>query len=292
MKVALKTIVLTLLVVTLSGCMTYRYERAETLIPPIVEEPFIETRLVQIDHPQIAEELPFVTFKALFIPLPEEPSLALLNDLVAGVSAASYEVVAFIGEEESITYLEKEFEGGSQRLAERQLVVTPHKGVLDGRGKLLLNLHPKTQLTVALLEISPGAYERLIAGADLEDLTQKDNFALPQLGGPTLLFASLGEPSSEDWFETAEGHLYRTKTSWPNSDALREAGFFDTWRLTHYSALSDPGVTWEYHYEDELVISERIDYLYVQGVVPLESHTYEIAPKGGRFAIEASFIIP
>ncbi len=292
MRVTLRAIGLLLLVVSLSGCMTYRYEKAKTLIPPAVEEPFIETRLTQIDHPLVVEERPFLTFKALFIPLPEEPSLALLNDVLANVSAHPYEVVAFIGDAEAVTYLEREFEEMSYRLAERQLLVTPHKGVIDEGGELLLNLHPKAQLTVALLEISPGAYQRFIEGADLEELPQKDNLNLPSAERPTLLFASLGEPSAEDWFETAEGHLYRTKTIWPNSSALREAGFFDTWRLTHYSALSDPGVTWEYNYADELVVSERIDYLYVKEIVPLESQTYEIAPEGGRFAIEASFIIP
>ncbi len=292
MRATLRAIGLLLLVVSLSGCMTYRYEKAETLIPLAVEEPFIETRLTQIDHPLVVEELPFLTFKALFIPLPEEPSLTLLNDILTSVSAHPYQVVAFIGDAEAVTYLEREFEEMSYRLAERQLVVTPHKGAIDEGGELLLNLHPRAQLSVALLEISPGAYERFIEGADLEELPQRDNLNLPTDEGPTLLFASLGEPSGEDWFETAEGHPYRTKTNWPNSNALREAGFFDTWRLTHYSALSDPGVTWEYNYEDELMVSERIDYLYVKEIVPLESHTYEIAPRGGRFAIEASFIIP
>ncbi len=292
MRVTLRAIVLLLLVVSLSGCMTYRYERAETLIPPLAEEPFIETRLSQIDHPLVAEELPFIAFRALFIPLPEEPSLTLLNDVVAGVTTYPYELVAFIGDEEAVTYLEKEFEEKSYRLAERHLIVSPHKGRVGEEGELLLYLHPKAELSVALLEITPGAYERFISGTDLEELPQRDNLNLPADERPTLLFASLGEPSTEDWFETAEGHLYRTKIIWPNSDALREAGFFDTWRLTHYSALSDPGATWEYLYEDELVVSERIDYLYVKEIVPLESRTFEIVPEGGRYAVEASFIIP
>lgn len=288
----LRAIVLTLLVISLSGCVTYRYEQAEALIPVGIEEPFIETKLAQIKHPEVvAEELPFITFRALFIPLPEEPTLTLLNGVISAITTNRYDVVALIGDEAAITYLQQAF-NLSYRLDKRQLLVTPFKGEVSGEGVVSLLLHPKAELSVALLELSTGAYQRLFQGVDLEELPQESPISLPSGEGPTLIFASLGEPSSEDWFETADGHPYRTKMGWPNSDKLREAGFFDSWRLTHYSALSDPGVTWEYLYEDDLMVRERIDYLYVKGIVPLESETFSVAPDGGRYAIEASFIIP
>ncbi len=288
----LRALVLTLLVITLSGCITYRYEQAEALIPPGIEEPFIETRLAQINPPQVTEELPLIIFKALFIPLPEEPTITLLNGIASNITTSAYDVVALIGDKEALTYLEQIFCNLSYRLGERQLVVTSFNGDVDSEGEISLYSYPQTELSVALLEVSPGAYQRLLQGAELEELPQESSLTLPSGEGPTLLFASLGEPSSEDWFETIDGHPYRIQMVWPNSDAIREAGFFDTWRLTHYSALSDPGTTWEYLYAEDLIVRERIDYLYVKGIVPLESNTLSIAPNGGRYAIEATFIIP
>ncbi|MDD4615395.1 MAG: hypothetical protein PHI40_08350, partial [Caldisericia bacterium] len=133
---------------------------------------------------------------------------------------------------------------------------------------------------------------------DWEAIVQAHQQELPlsQQEGPTLLLASLGQPTSEDWFETAFTHPYRIPLRWPYSDMFGGQGFLDSWRLTHYNAETAPGFTWEYTSTDNNKYAERIDYIYTQGLLPLATETVPMGPwemmNEQRSAITGTFIVP
>jgi hypothetical protein len=115
---------------------------------------------------------------------------------------------------------------------------------------------------------------------------------------PIIVLASLGEPSSDDWFETTGEHPYRTRLRWPLSEVLGEHRYLDSWRLTHHNAISSPGITWELRTLKE-TFKERVDYLFQKGLLPIETNTIPISlgdmkkfPYEQRSAVTGTFVVP
>ncbi|WP_321300567.1 hypothetical protein [uncultured Sphaerochaeta sp.] len=111
---------------------------------------------------------------------------------------------------------------------------------------------------------------------------------------PTIIGASLFEPSYQDW-NTFSPVLYRQiDYIWPLSNFLEESSFYDVYRATHFSADTDAGNT--------LVtenLKERIDYVYSRKVLPLQSSMLTIGGESipdaqniARYGISATFLIP
>lgn len=111
---------------------------------------------------------------------------------------------------------------------------------------------------------------------------------------PTLLGASLYEPSYRDWNTFSPVAYRQIDYLWPLSAFLENEGFYDTYRLTHFSEATNAGNTlvtgtWK----------ERVDFLYSRKILPLESAMLTIggesAPddKGvSRFGILGTFLVP
>ncbi|MFA7371042.1 MAG: hypothetical protein WCY78_03845 [Sphaerochaetaceae bacterium] len=292
MKRFFTLLIIALVVLGLSSCMTYRYERAKALIRETEKSSFVATKLASIEYPLELKETPLVKFEALFVPLPQEPSEALLDELLTNLENTSSEIVAIIGHEAHLDYIASRLNKPSYRLAKRSMLITPYKLTQTPKGQLILAFNPHSKLVVAMVET--GNYDNL---KNLLMKRPQDGVPIevPSGASPTIVFAALAEPSSEDWFETAANHPYRSTERWPGSDYFREGGYGDTWRATHFNALSDPGITWSYLIEGEVKIAERIDYIFTKGVIPLESTTVRLySPEGQeeRYAIEASFVIP
>lgn len=91
---------------------------------------------------------------------------------------------------------------------------------------------------------------------------------------PTLLAASLFEPSGLDWTASSSQSSYRTPFDWPMSEFLMEKGFVDSYRATHFSEETDGGNTWlgTIHGMD---LSERVDFLYIKDIIPVETSVVE-----------------
>ncbi|NBK20719.1 MAG: hypothetical protein EOM68_01690 [Spirochaetia bacterium] len=110
----------------------------------------------------------------------------------------------------------------------------------------------------------------------------------------TLLGASLYEPSHRDWNTFSPVAYRQMDYLWPLSSFLENEGFYDTYRLTHFSEATNAGNTlvtgaWK----------ERVDFLYSRKILPLESAMLTIggesAPddKGvSRFGILGTFLVP
>ncbi|HKL60547.1 MAG TPA: hypothetical protein VJ863_11665, partial [Sphaerochaeta sp.] len=79
---------------------------------------------------------------------------------------------------------------------------------------------------------------------------------------PTLLGASLYEPSYRDWNTFSPVAYRQTDYLWPLSAFLENEGFYDAYRLTHFSEATNAGNT--------LISStwrERIDFLYSRKIL-------------------------
>ena len=110
----------------------------------------------------------------------------------------------------------------------------------------------------------------------------------------TLMGASLYEPSYRDWNTFSPVAYRQMDYLWPLSAFLENEGFYDTYRLTHFSEATNAGNT--------LVTpawSERVDFIYSKKILPLESAMLiiggESAPDEGklsRFGILGTFLVP
>lgn len=111
---------------------------------------------------------------------------------------------------------------------------------------------------------------------------------------PTLLGASLYEPSYRDWNTFSPVEYRQIDYLWPLSDFLENEGFYDIYRLTHFSEATDMGNTLI-----TPVWKERVDYLYSRKILPLSSTMLTIGGESApdqegiaRFAVLGTFLIP
>jgi len=110
----------------------------------------------------------------------------------------------------------------------------------------------------------------------------------------TLLGASLYEPSYRDWNTFSPVAYRQVDYLWPLSTFLENEGFYDTYRLTHFSEATNAGNT--------LVTpawNERVDFIYSRKILPLESAMLTIGGESApdesnisRFGILGTFLVP
>lgn len=111
---------------------------------------------------------------------------------------------------------------------------------------------------------------------------------------PTILGASLYEPSHQDWNTFSPVTYRQVDYLWPLTAHLEEAQFYDVYRATHFSSATDAGNTL---LKGEF--KERIDYLFSRKLLPLSSSMLTIGgesvPDGqgiARYGLIASFLVP
>ncbi len=111
---------------------------------------------------------------------------------------------------------------------------------------------------------------------------------------PTILGASLFEPSYQDWNTFSPVSYRQIDYLWPLSNYLEESSFYDVYRNTHFSADTDAGNTFI-----TTNMKERIDYLYSRKALPLHSSMLTIGGESvsdaqgiARYGIAATFLIP
>lgn len=108
--------------------------------------------------------------------------------------------------------------------------------------------------------------------------------------GASRIFAlSSSEPSTLDWTKFTP-YSYRADYSWGISDELLKE-WSDTYRATHFSEETDSGITLK-----TPSVSERMDFLYTQGVMEVSSETIPVGilSEGDNavYALIATYIIP
>lgn len=315
----------TLMVAT--SCVTYTYTDARQVIPAdrsIPATPFPSTKAAPpaetigeqpvpavVSTPQPPPSIPVETLTTALVPLPFQASPGFLDLIADEAINAQLDIIGFTGEPSSIAHIASRFPSDSLLLDSTRLLVTDLEVLNIESPFVVVLLDSGKTLSIALIDLQDSnVFQNLLAGSTEEAWTDTILTAhetrralvepLIQFAGthPLLVLASLGEPSGDDWFETAGGHPYRMPFAWPMADLLDEYGYMDSWRLTHYNAQSAPGTTWEYTTNDSS-FSERVDFLLVKGLLPSETHTVPIGPGETkrlpyeqRSAITGTFIVP
>ena len=104
-----------------------------------------------------------------------------------------------------------------------------------------------------------------------------------------LLALSSPSPATEDWTELTP-YSYRKAESFAISDRLEEEGWMDAYAETHFSPETDSGIT-----KISGDIYERLDFLYIKGMMPDYALTFPVAGLTdtiGNLGLIAEFIIP
>ena len=111
---------------------------------------------------------------------------------------------------------------------------------------------------------------------------------------PTIIGASLYEPSYQDWNTFSPIAYRQMEYLWPLCDTFEQEAFFDGYRVTHYSEATDAGNTIK-----TKNLEERIDYLFSRKVLPLQVSVITAGPESvpdsdgiARFALYGSYLIP
>ncbi|MDC7229745.1 MAG: hypothetical protein PQJ48_05515 [Sphaerochaetaceae bacterium] len=122
----------------------------------------------------------------------------------------------------------------------------------------------------------------------------KEILAEGTMNEPTIIGASLFEPSYQDWNTFSPVPYRQIDYIWPLSNFLEESSFYDVYRATHFSADTDAGNTFVTEN-----LKERIDYVYSRKVLPLQSSMLTIGGESipdanniARYGISATFLIP
>lgn len=251
-----------------------------------------------------------LTLRAALVPLPCNAEEALLSIILQEAERTELDVIGFVGDARSIDHIAQHATLPTIRLGDDRLLLTD-LAVLEttAQGATLaveqyrtvsisvVNLQDSNVFAALRASSEPAQWERTIAEAHELRLASLGDFAYRDLG-PHLILAALGEPSAEDWHETATGHAYRLPFDWPMTAVWEEAGYLDSWRMTHHSAQTDSGVTWEFSDADGQ-FSERVDYLLAKELLPIETSTIPIGPweqerlpYEQRSAVTGTFLIP
>lgn len=124
--------------------------------------------------------------------------------------------------------------------------------------------------------------------------TLKEILAEGTMNEPTIIGASLFEPSYQDWNTFSPIPYRQIDYIWPLSNFLEESSFYDVYRATHFSADTDSGNTFVTEN-----LKERIDYVYSRKALPLQSSMLTIGGESipdanniARYGISATFLIP
>lgn len=134
----------------------------------------------------------------------------------------------------------------------------------------------------AWMEYLDGSSEERIAEIEAETANSSDT--------EKILALHSAEPSTLDW-SIFTPYSYRADHDWAVSDHLSAQGWSDTWRATHFSEETDPGVTLA-----TSSIHERLSFLMSQGLMEVSSSTITLPGLSegdtARFAVAATYIVP
>lgn len=296
--------------VSMLGCMTYTYADAQSAIPAVSsipsEEP-ISTFAKKEERP-LTENAAIIPLSAALVPLPQGASQSLLDAVVSSVNHGKIDVIAFTGDEQTISSLVDTATLPLVRLDERSALATTLKIIEQKDATLVVEAADGKRVRIAVANLQHiTVLESFLASKEWEEevfrLHEKRLALIQPLVEtddelPFLFLASLAEPASTDWSSPSVDYPYRRAFAWPMVDYLEQQGFFDSYRLTHYSAGTDAGITFKLT-TPSYTLGERIDYLFIRGLLPLETDTkalpcndWEGYGKEERFALTGLFVVP
>lgn len=241
------------------------FTRVDTLLLPLGEKTYSTDEIAHI-----ASSIKDIKVQLLFVTGSLENQVAVANALQRNAVALEGGMVIFTPE-----IISASADSALFSLAEGKEVGVSVLGISDS---MIRSDNPDI----------PAWQEYLSEKSD-EDIARVEK-AISDISSDSKLFAlSSSEPSSEDW-TIFTPYSYRSEYSWPISDLLSES-WSDTYRATHFSEETDAGITLKTPY-----ISERLDFMYTQGVMEISSETIPAGilsdGEDAVFALYATYIIP
>ena len=180
---------------------------------------------------------------------------------------------------------------GSNILTRYEIVEPLYRGVkvkLDsGRHAYIFNVHLSSHpyQPYQLLEIRPRWHKHTndltfikteaeaiewankARGAEIAKVLRQIK-SLPDKKTPVFVVGDFNEPSHLDWTEAAaKAGRHPIKVEYPNSLAMKKAGFSDAYRTLYPDEMKNPGYTWSsfYKFDDPTTHHDRIDFVYFKG---------------------------
>lgn len=100
---------------------------------------------------------------------------------------------------------------------------------------------------------------------------------------PVIMVGDFNMGSHLDWTKETKDIHYGKIVEWPESKAMFQAGFKDSYRELHINPLLDPGFTWTPRAatsSDKYGLRDRIDYIYYKGkgLNPIEAKVIDYHP--------------
>ena len=136
----------------------------------------------------------------------------------------------------------------------------------------LLEIRPRwhkhtNDLTFIKTEAEAIEWANKARGAEIAKVLRQIK-SLPDKKTPVFVVGDFNEPSHLDWTEAAaKAGRHPIKVEYPNSLAMKKAGFSDAYRTLYPDEMKNPGYTWSsfYKFDDPTTHHDRIDFVYFKG---------------------------
>ena len=136
----------------------------------------------------------------------------------------------------------------------------------------LLEIRPRwhkhtNQITFIKTEAEAIEWANKARGAEIAKVLRQIK-SLHDKKAPVFVVGDFNEPSHLDWTEAAaKAGRHPIKVEYPNSLAMKKAGFSDAYRTLYPDEMKNPGYTWSsfYKFDDPTTHHDRIDFVYFKG---------------------------
>ncbi|WP_274365754.1 LamG-like jellyroll fold domain-containing protein [Paenibacillus thermotolerans] len=176
--------------------------------------------------------------------------------------------------------------GGARIQINKELYVNVFSIWLHYLSDYLRELYRNADLNqVQLLE---GEQERL--NELIEIIKEIEPLTVKSEQEPLLLCGDFNSGSHLDWIEATRSRHNGYVFPFPQSLALTEAGFRDTYREIHPDPVADPAITWPV-WELNDYINDRIDYIYLHGTKLQPQFARKIDTHSVRFPSDHAAVL-
>ncbi len=124
----------------------------------------------------------------------------------------------------------------------------------------------------------------------VEIIKELEPLAVKSEQEPLLLCGDFNSGSHLDWIEATQSRHNGYVFPFPESLALAEAGYKDTYRELHPDPVADPAITWPVTELDDY-IADRIDFIYLLGTKLHPRFARKIDTHSVRFPSDHAAII-
>ena len=257
-------------------------------------------------------EAPLLLFKdtdqlrVMLLPLSDQKweRASMAQDVHLSVKDLAYPVLFVTGHMQNVIDLVREMRLNAT-LVEGGAIITSFPVIEEDRYGVRVQFSEKKTIRLSLANLVEHAvFEAFLANEDWQAVQKEINPPRQQilseilrqgsLTEPTILGASLYEPSYQDWSIFSPIKYRQIDYLWPLSAFIEDSQFFDTYRMTHFSYATNSGNTYVTG-----KLQERFDYLFSRKVLPLSSSMLTIGGESvantqgvSRYGLLASFLVP